>query len=281
MKMNKLAVTAEGFLPSATALSTLRRMGSKIRQRRWVVIAALACSLAAAGTVGAAIDREALWMVVNELCVADENSNHDPAPCTKVNLAEGRDAGWAILKDPTANTQFLLVPTRRLTGIEAPLIGTSELPNYWRAAWSAEGLVSESAHKELPRNAIGMAINAANARTQDQLHIHIDCIRPDVREALSNQATKITTRWANFDFGGHTYRARRIDGTEPEPDPFALLADDARERNEPMGDETLAVIAAQLDDENEGFILLSDHSATPGRAHAEDLLDHTCALAAR
>ncbi|HZM08527.1 MAG TPA: CDP-diacylglycerol diphosphatase, partial [Methylocella sp.] len=45
-------------------------------------------------------------------------------------------------------------------------------------------MVSRRAQKELPRDAINMAINTAGSRSQDQLHIHIDCIRPDVRKAL-------------------------------------------------------------------------------------------------
>ncbi len=124
-----------------------------------------------------------------------------------VNLASGEDAGWAILKDIFGKTQFLLIPTRRLAGIESPRgwnIGAAKL--------LARGVVRPATwfpsapNKELPRDAIGMAINAANARTQDQLHIHVDCIRPDVREALWNQSSKITAQWAYLDLGGHTYR---------------------------------------------------------------------------
>ena len=33
-----------------------------------------------------------------------------------------------------------------------------------------------------------MAINSALSRSQGQLHIHIDCIRSDVREALAKPA---------------------------------------------------------------------------------------------
>ena len=58
-----------------------------------------------------------------------------------------------------AKTQFLLIPTRRLAGIEDPLVGTAALPNYWRVAWAARGWVFQRAQKELPRDAIGMAIN--------------------------------------------------------------------------------------------------------------------------
>jgi CDP-diacylglycerol pyrophosphatase len=243
-------------------------------------ILAVACAvvLAVIG-VAQAGDREALWKIVHELCVVHEIEIQSPAPCTEVDLTGGEEAGSAILKDISGKTQYLLVPTRRLIGIEDPLVGTPALPNYWRAAWAARRLVSQRAQKELPRNAIGMAINAAGSRSQDQLHIHIDCIRPDVRKAPLDPADEITTEWADLpvDLAGRTYRARRIDGAEPEPDPFVLLAKDAQALGVPMRDETLAVVGESRQDGKDGFILLA---AAGGRAHAEDLLDHSCALAA-
>jgi CDP-diacylglycerol pyrophosphatase len=245
-------------------------------------LAALICALAIAATgVARAADRDALWKIVHGLCVVDKVEANNPAPCAAVDLAGGEEAGSAVLKDLIGKTQFLLIPTRRLTGIEDPLIGTVALPNYWRDAWAARSFVSLRAQKELPRDAIGMAINAANSRSQDQLHIHIDCIRPEVRNALLARIEEITSKWGVLpvDLAGHVYRARWIDGAEPEPDPFILLADDARALGAPMRDETLAVIGARRRDGNEGFVLLTYQAIAGGRAHAEDLLDHTCALA--
>lgn len=250
--------------------------------RKHLAIAALACG-AFTATLGATqgAEREALWKIVHGLCVMNEIEAHSPAPCTEVDLASGEDAGSAVLKDIAGKTQYLLVPTRRLRGIEDPLVGTAALPNYWRAAWAARELVSQRVQKELPRDAVGMAINAAGSRSQDQLHIHIDCIRPDVRKALLSQAAEISTQWADLpvNLAGHSYRARRIDGAEPEPDPFRLLSEDAHALGAAMREETLAVIGEKRQDGKDGFILLAAHAAAGGRAHAEDLLDHSCALA--
>ena len=247
-------------------------------------LAALICTLAI-GAIGVTLAsyRDALWHVVHGLCVLHKVEYDNPAPCAAVNLASGEESGSAILKDLISKTQFLLIPTRRLVGIEDPLVGTTVLPNYWRDAWAARGLISLRAHKEVPRDAVGMAINAAGSRGQDQLHIHIDCIRPDVRDALLARMAEITTKWADLpvNLAGHVYRARWIDGAEPKPDPFILLADDARALGAPMRDETLAVIGARRPDGKEGFVLLSYRAVGSGRAHAEDLLDHACALAAK
>jgi CDP-diacylglycerol pyrophosphatase len=230
-----------------------------------------------------AADRDALWKIVHGQCILHKVETGNPAPCAAVSLASGEETGSAVLKDLNGKTQFLLIPTRRLTGIEDPLVGTAALPNYWRDAWAARGLVSLRARHALPRDAIGMAINAADSRSQDQLHIHIDCLRPDVRNALLARNEKIAPKWAVLpvDLAGHVYRARWIDGAEPEPDPFILLADDARALGAPLRDETLAVIGAQRRDGKIGFILLAYRATAGRRAHAEDLLDHSCALAGK
>jgi CDP-diacylglycerol pyrophosphatase len=264
--------------------SAARRVEAKRKRRRRPAIAALICALAISA-IGAAraANRDALWEIVHGLCVLHKVEADDPAPCAAVDLAGGEEAGWAVVKDLIGKTQFLLIPTRRLTGIEEPLVGTAALPNYWRVAWAARGFVALRAQKELPRDAIGMAINATGSRTQDQLHIHVDCIRPDVRNALSTRMAEITSKWTDLpvNLAGHVYSARWIDGAEPEPDPFILLADDARASGAPMRDETLAVIGARRQDGKEGFILLAYRAIAGGRAHAEDLLDHSCALAAK
>lgn len=236
----------------------------------------------AASCVAHGADRDALWKIVHGLCVVHEFESRDPAPCAAVDLAGGEERGSAVLKDLVGQTQFLLIPTRRLTGVEDPLVGTAALPNYWRDAWAARNFVSVRARKDLPRDVIGMAINATDSRTQDQLHIHVDCIRPDVRSALLARAAEISDKWAELPvkLAGKIYRARWFGGAEPEPDPFVLLAEDARESGTPMRDETLAVIGAERNGK-EGFILLAYRAEAGGRAHAEDLLDHSCALAAK
>ena len=36
----------------------------------------------------------------------------------------------------------------------------------------------------MPRDDISLAVNSVYGRSQNQLHIHIDCVRSDVRNAL-------------------------------------------------------------------------------------------------
>ena len=66
----------------------------------------------------AAADPNALWNIVNGQCVPDQSNNGDPAPCALVDLDGGEPRGYAVLKDLVGATQFLLIPTERVTGIE-------------------------------------------------------------------------------------------------------------------------------------------------------------------
>jgi CDP-diacylglycerol pyrophosphatase len=171
--------------------------------------------------------------VVHDLCVVDQLNNGRPAPCEYVSLADGERDGYAILKDLIGTTQYLLIATRPISGIESPDLLASDAPNYWRAAWQARTYVSRQAKIELRREAVGMAINSAFARTQDQLHIHIDCVRPDVRDSISSHAAAFRETWAAlpFDLDGRDYVARRVDSSDLDGvDPFRLLAEGWRPR---------------------------------------------------
>jgi CDP-diacylglycerol pyrophosphatase len=227
----------------------------------------------------ASADANALWHIVSEQCVPDQKLNHTPQPCTKVDLP----AGYAVLKDLVGNTQFLLIPTARISGIESTAILTQNAPNYWADAWRARSFVEDRARRHLPRDAIGLAINAISARSQNQLHIHIDCVRLDVRTALREHAAAIGPQWQHFavPLVGHDYMAMRLE----QPDlgatnPFVLLADGVTGARADMAHETLVVIGDSFHGKD-GFLLLAGH-ATPGTGNwgsGEQLLDHACAAA--
>ena len=223
-----------------------------------------------------AADRDALWKITNSKCVPAQQVSNTPKPCESVDLTGGDAMGSVVLKDLIGATQFLLIPTRRITGMEDPLVGLAELPNYWRPAWEARQFVFQRAGKTLPPDTIGLAINAHGWRSQDQLHIHIDCLRADVRDILAQNASMITDTWSDLPvaLAGQTYRVRRIVGEHPDPDPFALLLEDVKAAGTRLGDHTLAMVGAK-----DGFILLSRRGSPTERAHSEDVLDKSCALA--
>lgn len=218
----------------------------------------------------------ALWHVVHDLCVTDMATRGHAAPCAAVNLG----AGFAVVHDPAHPTQLLLVPTARLSGIESPALQTQGSPNYWQAAWSARSLLERQVGRPLPREDVGLAINSVSSRTQDQLHIHIDCVRPDVQAVLRAHAGAIGPHWMTLSPAllGRPYRVRWIAGAElGHADPFKLLARSDPKARANMGAEGLFLVGASRGG-RPGFILLShrDDLARGEIGAAEELLDHQC-----
>jgi CDP-diacylglycerol pyrophosphatase len=225
-----------------------------------------------------AADPSALWHIVHDRCVPDEQQNQHPAPCTEVDFSRG----YAVLKDIVGKMQFLLIPTARVGGIEDKAILAPDAPNYWAAAWQARRYVDQRAGHPLPRDDFALAINSTSGRSQDQLHIHIDCIRPDVRAALAQHIADIGPQWGAFPspLAGHRYRAMRLPGAElGSTNPFRLLAAGVPQAE--MGRHTLVLVGATFPPDQPGFILLDDRAdlIAGDRGSGETLEDHDCAVA--
>ncbi len=244
------------------------------------VIAALAVigALLPIVFLGAATDPDILWKIVHDRCVVDQMRFGHPKPCTAVNLA----AGYAILKDIRGETQYLLIPTVRITGIESPALLAPMTPNYFAQAWDETGLVGARLGRTLPRQDLSLAINSITGRTQDQLHIHIDCIRADVRDALARHTDVVGRHWAPFRelLAGTRYRAMRIDGSALGANPFMLLADGVSGARAGMGAHTLVLVGETFADGAPGFVLLDGHAhpALGEMGNGEALQDHDCAV---
>jgi len=242
-------------------------------------IVAAALALQAMPGAAQAADPDALWKIIHNRCVPNEQQHGDPDPCTIVDLHGGVARGYVLLKDIRGRTQYLVLPTARVTGIEDPELLAPDAGNYFADAWQNRGYTEHGAGHALPRDTLSLAVNSPYARSQNQLHIHIDCLRPDVRAALARQATAIGGHWAPLPepLLGHHYWAVRVIGDELRTDPFKLLA--ARTRGV-MRDETLVVAGAEFAGQP-GFIVLADrrNPATGDNAGGEELQDHTCALA--
>jgi CDP-diacylglycerol pyrophosphatase len=189
-----------------------------------------------------------------------------------------------VLKDLVGIAQFLLIPTARVSGIESPLLLEPNAPNYWRAAWQARTYVDAKLGRTLPRDEVSLAINSSSGRTQNQLHIHIDCLAPDVVRTLREVGPSIGTDWAPLPvrLRGHLYSAMRIDDADlSHTDPFKLLAPYAAKQGQTMGDQTLLLTGTLTSNGAPAFFLLNDHVQPGDWASSEELQDHTCALAER
>ncbi len=228
-------------------------------------------------------DPNALWNIVHGQCVPDQIAHGDPKPCAEVDLRHGIAGGFAVLKDINGATQYLLIPTNRVGGIESPLVLAPGAPNYFADAWQARRLVEKALGHSALRDILSLAIISELARSQTQLHIHIDCVRADVRDALRRERAAIGRRWSLFPvlLAGHRYLAMRVAGRSlAGANPFKLLASGVRGARADMGRHTLVVVGMQFAHEAPGFVLLDDHAdiAHGDAAGGEELQDHACAL---
>lgn len=248
---------------------------------RWIAAASASIvALFGYAETAQAQNPNALWQIVHGQCVLEQQRHRAlTPPCIAVNLP-GR---YTIIKDRNGATQFLLIPTERITGIESRALLAPRAVNYFAEAWQARGLVEKVIGHAMPRDTLSLAVNSELGRSQNQLHIHIDCIRPDVRAALEDEAAKIGSRWTPLDIWlfGHHYSAMRIAGaTLAGRNPFKLLARGVPGAAADMGHYTLVVVGMTLTDHRPGFVILEDR-ADPARgdnAGGEELQDHACAL---
>lgn len=223
-----------------------------------------------------------LWRIVASQCVPHQLQGDGPAPCRLVDLKAGVENGYAVLKDLRGQAQHLLIPTARITGIESPVLLQPAVTNYFAWAWRARSFVEERLGHPLDRADVSLAVNSQLRRSQGQLHIHIDCVRADARDALRRLAPSIGDRWAPLGerLVGRQYRAVRVLGDElGDTDPFRLLASDDNARSA-MGEHSLTVVGADFPGLGPGFVLLDGRvtSRFGEASNGEILQDHSCGL---
>ncbi len=257
-----------------------RLMGrSPTRGRMVIAAAALAIGFAPVLVRAAVSNPNALWDIVDGRCVVDLKQFGKPAPCAKVDLGDG----YAVLKDLVGKSQYLLIPTMRVSGIESPRVLAPATPNYFAQAWGETGLVSQAVGRPLPREDLSLAINSVYGRSQNQLHIHIDCIRIDVAGALARHAATLSRTWSPFpeSLAGDHYEAIKIMGADlGAADPFRLLARSLPGAAGHMGDYTLVVAGMDFPGAGPGFVLLAGRAdrARGNFGSGEELEDHACAI---
>lgn len=221
--------------------------------------------------------RDRLRVIVQQQCVPHWLMTHRAAPCSSVTLpaAGAVDRGYAVLHDRKGGAHFLLIPTRTVRGLESPEARGNDAPNYFAAAWDSRPVLTALVGHGVPRTAVGLAVNPVYARSQDQFHIHLSCLRPAVATALTREAAQLSSRWSTMTLEGHSYQALRVMGEElGDANPIRLLARGVPGAESALEEYTLLIAGAQLPG-GPGFIVLAGRRV-PG---AELLLDPSCALA--
>lgn len=235
--------------------------------------------LVLAGAVGgvAAADRDLLWGVV-KVCVANHELTGGAFPCLEVDTTQGVARGFAVVRAPLQQTHVVVTPTARVAGIEDPALQSPDAPNYFADAWGARKYVLDSVERGVSEQDIGLAVNSRPGRSQDQLHIHVDCLRHRYAQLLRQHGGGLSTdKWTrlNFALRGRYYWAMLINSPDlPAVNIFRTAATLLRVSPGRMEDVTVVVVPRP----GAGFYLLADQYSpgAMGKGHGEFLLDHAC-----
>jgi CDP-diacylglycerol pyrophosphatase len=252
----------------------------------WILSAVAVLTMSAAfATFPVGLDRMALWQVVRA-CVADFKLTGTPFPCLEVDLSRGEERGAVVLHAPLSG-DTVLVPTRRIVGVEDPFLQSPGAPNYFDAAWRARTFLKDAEGQAPGRDEIALFVNSAVVRTQDQLHIHVGCLLPSARDAIAVAAPKVPIgEWTRVGaVVPHTmFWGTRIGGTDlSDVEPFRLAAEALADKAGRLSDLTIAVTGVRVDNDDE-FLILASYAKAPGAwwaVGAENLLDSNCAASLR
>jgi CDP-diacylglycerol pyrophosphatase len=208
----------------------------------------------------------ALWSLA-KCCSKDLVGNSD---CREYDAKDE----YIILKDnsPAKPEAYLIIPTKRVTGIEDRRIFKWPFLDFWDYAWH-----QSQKYPGQPASRIGLAINSEHGRTQNQLHIHISCVRPDVSKILESKDNEIEVDPAKsvaLELPPHnnTYRVMKVGRLTGDKNPFEVIQGIPGVMGH-MAEQSIAVVRSQK--RNEYFVLDTYyHGADSGAA--EELLDQTC-----
>jgi CDP-diacylglycerol pyrophosphatase len=271
--VHKGMVGTEGSGPYHGALCLLRRGRLKFRRLLPSVMLLSLVGCLGVPRIRHATDSDALWRIVSTHCLAAG------APRAADCVAVWPQRRSVVLKDSHGDFQFLLLPIDRITGIEDPRALQADAPNYFAAAWDARVFVERALGRPLPRQSLSLALNSPHGRSQEQLHIHVDCLHPQVRRELDAMQAQVGAAWRPLPrpLLGHRYLARRLPGAALSANPLRLLAEQLP-AGETMRDYSLVLVGDASP--APGFVLLATRfdAATGNRASGEELQDHACGL---
>ncbi|NNM74055.1 CDP-diacylglycerol diphosphatase [Enterovirga aerilata] len=237
--------------------------------RRAAILLSLGLGLLAFGAAALPLPRDALWLVVRS-CIVAQNTIGSPFPCLKVDAGRGAEPGYAIVRAPDRSTHIIVTPLVHIAGVESPKVLRDGAGAYWRAAFAARRYVIESAGGRIGESAVGLALNSMDTRSQDQLHIHAECFRPDVMAALRADRVPPGSGWhpVRAVIDRERYLARAVSRDDlASGNLFEVVA------TLPGAGGDLSRSKVLLVEAGDHFILAATRSS---RRSIENLLDHGC-----
>lgn len=223
--------------------------------------------------------RSALGLVIRA-CEVNSTLTASPYPCLKIVHTQDPLSSYVVLREPTNKERTILAPLADVPGIEDPRLLAADAPNYFEDAWRerTDGL-GLPAWKDSPRN-FALAINAANWRTQDRLHIHMGCQTPRFRALLKTHATEIGSgRFTNLKTKAGWWAIFYEADDLSNMNPLKLVADGIVGARSNMENVVIGVFSSKSAEGQHGFYILARIIGENNvRGSAEDMIDPKCQL---
>ena len=217
-------------------------------------------------------DRDFLWKEIGGVCVPAYKAEDVYGPCAMVNL----DHDYAIYKTNNDPYQYLLIPTGKVTGIEDVKLQQATEPNRFYDAWQSRGFMTQQLNKPIKEHMIALAVNAANARTQDQLHVHISCLSPEARKIIARMPVRqLNGAWSDapVEIGAYRYFYKKLSLDELKKQNLFIAVKEIVDREKGVLAYT-GIGLVNLDPDN--FLLLAGIGTEQRGVAAERLQDHRC-----
>ncbi|MCW0454336.1 CDP-diacylglycerol diphosphatase [Xanthomonas sacchari] len=164
-----------------------------------------------------------LWHLVHRRCEINAWHSGVPVPCRILDPAQG----YALLQDERGRAHAWLVPTRRINGAAKLALQRQDTPNYFWLAWRARGVLSDLLGAPVPDTAVAVVVDAQTLPSQNQLHLHIACLRADIREQLAVAGPYWDAHWNGYWLKGRRYYLRTLSEAElAMRSPFLRVAEE-------------------------------------------------------
>ncbi|MEB3301334.1 MAG: CDP-diacylglycerol diphosphatase [Cyanobacteriota bacterium] len=226
-----------------------------------VVLSTLTCPVPAPPPA----NPDALWNLVG---CCTQGLNKDPH-CINYN----KKYSYIIAKDasPSKPKAFLIIPTDKMIGIEAPQTLKSPTLDIWQDAWTAAGQ-----YLKQPESKTGLAINSLHGRDQNQLHIHISCVNAKVLKALegvkvSSDPKAPTT--LQLPPNNNTYEAVLLRSLAGDSSPFKIVRQLPLISDSNIQNQSVAILKGR---DPQTYLFLDTYVHGTDKGEAEELLDQRC-----
>lgn len=225
-----------------------------------------------------------LWNIVSGECVPLAKVQQRPnVSCVSVVLVPDEQRGYAVFKDRNGPLHFLLIPTAKIEGIENSILLQPETTDYFLKAWQSRGYLAQASDRPVARNMVSLTVNSAYARSQEQLHIHIACIKPEIKAQLDSQISRFSERWSSVEYGinGHHYLVRTLTESQfREMSLFRRLVKELPDAANNMDKYGIALVAYNDIDNRPMYLFMANRldvlALNPG--YTGDIQDYQCDL---